>query len=100
MAGALASLVLADFGAEVIKVEPPSGDAYRVHPAWVAWNRGKKSAVIDIESLAGVEQVKQLARRADVLIESAKPGYMQARGLDYATLSKLNPTLVYTSITG
>ena len=74
MVGGLASLVLADYGAEVIKVEPLAGDPFRSHPAWVAWSRGKKSAVIDLEQPAGVEQVKQPARRADVLLESSKPG--------------------------
>src|SRR5689334_14714010 len=100
MAGGLASLVLADFGAEVVKVEAPTGDPFRNHPAWVAWNRGKKSTVIDLDQPAGVEQLRQLARRSDVLIESSTPGYMQSRGLDHASLSKTNPMLVYTSITG
>ena len=50
MAGGLAGMILADAGAEVIKVEPPSGDRTRAHPAWIMWNRGKKSVVLDLKT--------------------------------------------------
>jgi crotonobetainyl-CoA:carnitine CoA-transferase CaiB-like acyl-CoA transferase len=53
MAGGLATAVLADFGSDVIKIEPPSGDPFRNHPAWIAWNRGKKSAVLDLKTVDG-----------------------------------------------
>ena len=100
MAGGLAGAVFADFGADVIKVEPPSGDRFRKEAAWISWNRGKKGAVIDLETEAGREQAQGLAARADVLLESFVPGETARLGLDYATLSKVNPRLVYTSISG
>lgn len=100
MAGGLAGAVLADFGAELIKVEPPSGDPFRAHPAWLSWNRGKQSIVLDLEHAEGRAQAQQIARCADVVIESYKPGASVRLGVDYATLSALNPRLVYASITG
>ena len=56
MAGGLATAVLADFGADVIKIEPPAGDPFRTHPAWLAWNRGKKSAVVDLKTSEGLRR--------------------------------------------
>ena len=100
MAGGLAGAVFADFGAEVIKVEPPSGDPGRKEAAWIGWNRGKQSAVIDLETPEGREQARQLALRADVLLESSPPGTMARYDLGYDTLAKANPLLVYTSISG
>jgi crotonobetainyl-CoA:carnitine CoA-transferase CaiB-like acyl-CoA transferase len=100
MPGALATAVLADFGAEVIKVEPPAGDPFRSQPNWLAWNRGKKSIVLDLNSAEGREQADALARRADVLVESFRPGVTQGLGIDYEALSSVNPRLVYCSITG
>lgn len=100
MPGALATAVLADFGAEVIKVEPPTGDPFRTHPTWLAWNRGKKGIVLDLKTSEGREQVEALARRADVLLESFRPGVTRRLGIDYDTLSQTNPRLVYCSITG
>ena len=99
-AGALASLVLADFGAEVIKVEPPDGDPFRSHPAWLTWSRGKKGIVLDLETADGRERAQRLAERADIVLESFAPGVTQRLGIDYAMLSRLNPRLVYASITG
>jgi crotonobetainyl-CoA:carnitine CoA-transferase CaiB-like acyl-CoA transferase len=100
MAGGLATAVLADFGLEVIKIEPPAGDPFRSHPAWPAWNRGKKSAVVDLKTAEGRNQVQQLARQADVVLESFRPGITNRLGIDYATLSAINPRLVYASISG
>jgi len=68
MAGGLATAVLADFGAEVIKVEPPAGDPFRSHPAWIAWNRGKKGAVLDLKSGQGRSRAHQLVELADVVL--------------------------------
>jgi crotonobetainyl-CoA:carnitine CoA-transferase CaiB-like acyl-CoA transferase len=98
--GALATAVLADFGAEVIRVEPPAGDPYRSHPSWLAWNRGKKSVVLDLETPEGREQAETLTHGADVVMESFRPGASQRLGVDYDTLSQANPGLVYCSITG
>ena len=100
MPGALTTAVLADFGAEVVKVEPPTGDPYRSQGAWLAWNRGKKSIVLDLETPEGREQAQALARRADVVVESFRPGVSRSLGIDYETLSGINPGLVYCSITG
>ncbi len=100
MSGALCTLVLADYGAEVIKVEPPGGDPFRFQPAWISWNRGKKGIVLDLSTSEGRQQAMQLAAQADVLVESFRPGDMAEWGMDYDTLSQLHPGLVYCSITG
>jgi crotonobetainyl-CoA:carnitine CoA-transferase CaiB-like acyl-CoA transferase len=100
MAGGLATAVLADFGAEVVKIEPPAGDPFRSYPAWLAWNRGKKSAVLDLKSAEGRRQAQRLAERADVVIESFRPGVGLRLGIDYAGLAAINPRLVYASISG
>jgi crotonobetainyl-CoA:carnitine CoA-transferase CaiB-like acyl-CoA transferase len=91
---------MADYGAEVIKVEPPGGDPFRFQPAWISWNRGKQGIVLDLSTTAGREQALQLAGAADVLVESFRPGDMADWGLAYDTLSQLYPRLVYCSITG
>ena len=100
MPGAICTLVMADYGAEVIKVEPPGGDPFRFQPAWISWNRGKKGIVLDLSTTEGREQAIQLAGEADVLVESFRPGDMADWGLAYDTLSQLYPRLVYCSITG
>ena len=100
MPGAIASLILSDYGADVIKVEPPDGDPYRKDPAWLWWNRGKKGIVLDLESADGQEQAKALAAKADVLVESFRPGELERLGLDYEALFRVNPGLIYCSITG
>ena len=100
MPGALCTLVMADYGAEVIKVEPPGGDPFRFQPAWISWNRGKKGIVLDLGTEEGREQAIRLAGEADVLVESFRPGDMADWGLSYDDLSNLYPRLVYCSITG
>ena len=100
MPGAICTLVMADYGADVIKVEPPSGDPFRFQPAWISWNRGKKGIALDLTTAAGREQAIQLASEADVLVESFRPGDMADWGLAYDSLSQLYPRLVYCSITG
>jgi crotonobetainyl-CoA:carnitine CoA-transferase CaiB-like acyl-CoA transferase len=100
MAGALCTLVMADYGAEVIKVEPPGGDPFRLQPAWISWNRGKQGIVLDLSTPAGREHASQLAGMADVLVESFRPGDMADWGLAYDTLAHLYPRLIYCSITG
>lgn len=100
MAGGLATAVLADFGADVIKIEPPDGDPFRSFPAWLAWNRGKKSAVLDLKTLEGRGRAQRLAAQAHVVLESFRPGVAHRLGIDYARLSAINPRLVYASISG
>ena len=82
--GSVATMVLSDFGAEVIKVEPPAGDPYRAFPQHLLWNRGKKSIVLDLETEDGRAKAQQLAAQADVVIESFAPG--QADALALATI--------------
>ena len=98
--GALATMVLADSGAEVIKVEPPGGDPSRRHYAAVMWHRGKKSVVLDLKSDEGRRDAQSLAAGADVVVESFRPGVAERLGIGYETLSRASPSLVYCSITG
>src|SRR5436190_752165 len=98
MAGGLATAVLADFGADVIKIEPPAGDPFRNHPAWIAWNRGKKSAVLDLKTAEGRANAHHLAEHADVVLEAFRPGVASRLEIDYSTLSAINPHLIYASI--
>lgn len=110
--GLLASRILADMGAEVIKVEKPGGDeARRIGPFykdqvdlekslfWFAMCMNKKSITLDITKKEGQEILKKLAQGADFLFESSSPGYMDGLGLGYQELSRLNRRLVYVSIT-
>jgi crotonobetainyl-CoA:carnitine CoA-transferase CaiB-like acyl-CoA transferase len=114
LAGPWAGQILADLGAEVIKVESPEGDDTRTWgPPFIenadgtkdaayfhATNRGKRSVVADFHSQEGRALVLDLVREADVLIENFKLGGLEKFGLDYQSLSKINPRLVYCSITG
>ncbi|HEX7071283.1 MAG TPA: CoA transferase [Rhodothermales bacterium] len=108
MAGPFCTMLLADFGADVIKVEPPNGDSTRTMPGAVgtdspsfnAVNRGKRSVVVNLKTNEGVEAVRALARTADIFVENYRPGVMNTLGLDYASLSALNPGLIYASISG
>ncbi len=111
-AGQLAGRILADLGAEVLKIEPPGGDPLRrrgpfvggePHPdcgaQWLARNLGKHSLVLDLHQPAGAERLRALARTADVLIESSTPGTLDRLGLGHMDLHALNPRLVVCSIT-
>jgi len=108
MAGPYCAMLLADMGARVIKVEPPSGDSTRSmagargndSPAFNAVNRGKLGIVLDLKQAAARDAFRRLARTADVLVENYRPGVMARLGLDYATLANENPRLVYASISG
>ena len=99
MAGSMATMVLGDNGAEVIKVEPPGGDPGRSIPAWLMWNRGKKSIVLDPNTEGDREVIYGLARHADVLVESFRPGSADRMGIGFDRLASVNPQLVYCSIT-
>jgi formyl-CoA transferase len=108
MAGPFCTMVLADLGADVIKIEPPRGDSTRAMPGAVgtdspsfsAVNRGKRSVVIDLKTPQGADALKRLVRTADILVENYRPGVMGALGLDYPMLAALNPRLIYGSISG
>lgn len=100
MSGSVATMVFADFGAEVIKVEPPGGDTYRQNPAWRQWNRGKKSIVLDLETAYGRQSVDRLISESDVLLHSMNPDKTAELGLEYERLKGLQPQLVYASLSG
>ena len=108
VSGPYCTRLLADLGAEVIKIEPPEGDFIRTQPpiragksAYFAHlNCGKKSVAIDLRKPGAVTLVQELAAKSDVLVENSRPGVMQRLGLDYATVAKLNSRLVYCSISG
>src|SRR5579859_7646317 len=99
-AGGAATMVLADFGADVIKIEPPGGDPFRVLAAAPMWLRGKRSLVLNLKTEAGVARLHELTHAADVAIASYRPGVAEGLSADYPTLAALNPRLVYCSITG
>ena len=112
IAGPLCARLLGDFGADVIKIEPPGGDCGRRMPPFfhddpdpekslffLLTNLNKRGVVLDLEQPEGAELFRQLVRTADVIIESFEPGYLASLGLDYAALESDNPGLVMTSIT-
>ncbi len=106
IAGPSATLILADLGARVIKVEPPGGDASRSwYPhtdnesaVFAAYNHGKQSVIVDAKSVSGRELLCRLVERADVFVESMRPGKADALGLGWSQLSAINPRLIYSSI--
>lgn len=100
IASAVPGMFLAENGAEVIKVEPPSGDPSRGSPAFIVWHRGKKSVVLDLKAADDVQLFKQLVQTADGLIENLRPGLPEKLGIDYDSLTIANPNLVYAEITG
>lgn len=108
VSGPMAAGMLADQGADVIKIEPPGGDmSRRVGPAkgdisalFMAINRGKRSMVLDLKSDGARDILKNLVMQADVLVENFRPGTMVRLGLDYDRLKESNPGLVYLSISG
>src|SRR5262249_37426439 len=100
LAGALAGVILADYGAEVLHIEPPTGDPLRAHPAWPLWGRGKRSVVLDLGVAADRAAVRRLAENADVLLTTMRPATAGRLGLDYDDLAWQHPGLVYTRITG
>jgi len=103
--GPTCGMILADLGAEVIKVEPPEGDRTRALPGlgqgfFRAFNRNKKSVTIDLQSEEGQARARALLGTADVLLENFRPGLMSRWGLGYADLSELYPKLIYVSHKG
>ncbi len=111
LAGPYATMLLADLGADVIKVERPGGgdDTRAWGPPWsgagestyfLGINRGKRSLALDLRTADGRGPALELARRADVVVENLKPGRMAAFGLGYADVCAVNPSVVYLSITG
>ena len=93
-------MILADNGADVVKVEPPLGDWARALPGFRMWGRGKSSIALDLHREADRAEARQLASSADVVIASWRPGRGAAFGLDYRGVAEANPGIVYCSITG
>jgi crotonobetainyl-CoA:carnitine CoA-transferase CaiB-like acyl-CoA transferase len=108
IAGPHCARMLADMGAEVIKIETAEGETMRSRPpmrngcstAFGQLNVGKKSMVLDLKSPQGIDAVRRLVTSADILVENFRPGVMHRLRLDYATLRALNPKLIYCSISG
>src|SRR5215212_1753802 len=99
-AGGIATMILSDFGAEVLKVEPPGGDPFRALAAAPMWLRGKQSMTLDLKTDAGRERVHELVRGADVAVVGLRPATAERLGVDPAALTALNPRLVSCAITG
>jgi crotonobetainyl-CoA:carnitine CoA-transferase CaiB-like acyl-CoA transferase len=109
LAGPFCSMMLGDHGADVIKVEPPAGDETRTwgppfvdgeSTYYLGINRNKRSIALDLTTSDGQEVVQRLAATADVLVENFRTGGMERFGLGYAELNRLNPRLIYVSISG
>ena len=109
LAGPYCTMLLADLGADVIKVESPAGDDTRrwipptrdgVATYYLAINRNKRSVVLDLRDDAGRTAAAELARRADIMVQNFKPGGLRKFGLDYESVRAANPRVIYASITG
>ena len=110
LAGPFCSMLLADMGADVIKIEKPNGgdDTRRMGPpfidtesaAFLAMNRNKRSMVLNFKDPAGVETMKRLVKDADIVIENYRTGVMERLGLGYEDLKAINPGIIYCSISG
>src|SRR5262245_54516092 len=109
MAGPYCCMLLGDMGADVIKVEPPGGEASRhtafdlapgVSGPFLAVNRNKRGITLDLKKPGAVDVLRRLAASTDVLVENYRPGVAERLGVDYPRLAALNPRLVYCSISG
>ena len=103
MAGPFCGQVLADMGADVVKIEPPEGDSTRESlgtAAFLAVNRNKRSLALDLKASAHQAVLQRLARDADVVLENYRPGVAARLGAGWETLSELNPRLIYASVSG
>jgi crotonobetainyl-CoA:carnitine CoA-transferase CaiB-like acyl-CoA transferase len=106
--GPYAGMLLADLGADVIKVESPDGDQFRrwqaeseeIRSAFAAYNRGKRSVVLDLKTEEGRQALERLVTGADVVIENFRPGVMDRLGVGWARLREVNPRLVYCYVSG
>ena len=112
MAGPFCTMLLADLGADVIKVEPPGGDLSRSmggrrlhmkgkdHAPFIALNRNKRSIVLDLKLPADRDHLLTMLADADVLVENFRPGVAERLGMGFATVASRNPRLIYASISG
>ena len=111
MAGPYACMLMADLGADVVKIEPPEGGdqtrgamGFKLKGSdsmgFLNMNRNKRSVTLDLKSERGREVLQRMAKDADILVENYRPGVMKRLGVDYETLEAINPALVYVSISG
>src|SRR4030095_7216790 len=108
LAGPYCARLLADVGAEVIKIEPPEGEEMRLraplrdgHSAYCGQlNAGKRSIALDLKSSEAIRLVHRMIESTDIVVENFRPGVMERLGLGYETLRKINPRLIYCSISG
>lgn len=108
LSGPFCTALMADIGAEVIKIESPKGDDYRHVPPFqgeesaffLLNNRGKKSIVLDLKSTEGLAAARDLIAQSDVVVENFKPGVMARLGLDYEACKEIRPDIIYASISG
>ncbi len=98
-AGGLATMVLADYGADVIKIEPPGGDPHRTDAAAPMWLRGKRSVTLDLERTEDRQRLFALLGGVDAVVVSHSPAEVARLGIDYATLEAINPALIYCWVT-
>jgi crotonobetainyl-CoA:carnitine CoA-transferase CaiB-like acyl-CoA transferase len=98
-AGPMTTMLLVDNGAQVTRIEPPEGDPFSDQSGYRVWNRGKRSARLDLRSDAGREVFLALAATADIVVDSFSPGTTTRLGIDHETLSALNPRVITCSIT-
>lgn len=108
LAGPFCTALLGDLGAEIIKIEPPHGDDYRVvgpmkndeSAMFTVMNRNKKSVVLDLKHPQGSALARQIAMHADIVVENFRPGVAEKLGIGYAILKELNPNIIYVSVSG
>ncbi len=101
MPGPYCSMILADLGADVIKAEAPAGDPLRAYPPMFdSVNRGKRSIALDLKTAAGKAILGKLAARADLMLEGFRPGVAARLGVDYASVAKRKPDIIYCAISG
>ncbi len=109
MAGPFATMLLGDLGADVIKIEPPGGDDTRGWgPPWIgsdsayfmSANRNKRSIIIDLKKPESKEIIKKLVEKSDIVVENFRPGVAEQLGISYSQLSRINPKIIYCSISG
>src|SRR5437660_10732490 len=99
IAGPLAAMLLADQGADVVRVDPPGGPRWQT-PANAVWNRSKRSIVLDLKRAEDVLTARRLIADADVVIENFRPGVMERLGLGAAAMTAADPRLIYCAIPG
>ena len=107
ISGPLATRILADQGADVIKVEPPAGDVLRhmggvagLSPTFATTNRSKRSVVLDLKKEGGLDTLREFVAKADVFIQNSRPGVAERMGIGESALREVNPKLIYVSISG